>query len=226
MRALGVDVGLRKGLDLVLLDEQRRVVDLAGHLSHDRFREVVEQWAPDAIAIDSPPAWAQAGIRETEQALRRLGIQLYVTPAADRRSQKGFHDWMIAGMNAFTSISDIYPLFRGGSPAGTAMEVFPHAAAVVLEGGLMPEGLRKADWRRAALAGVGVTDSRLRSPDLVDAGLAALVALMALEGCACWFGLPMEGVIVLPCEAASLPERFRRLSPPPAHPREQVIRRK
>src|SRR5687768_12497341 len=99
MKALGVDVGLRKGLDLVLLDEDRRVLDLAPKLPHERFREVVLDWAPDAVAIDSPPRWATpAGMRETERLVRRLGIQLYATPEEAKRSIKGFHDWMIAGM--------------------------------------------------------------------------------------------------------------------------------
>ena len=33
MRALGIDVGVRKGLDLVLLDQDRAVVDTARHVS-------------------------------------------------------------------------------------------------------------------------------------------------------------------------------------------------
>ena len=35
MRALGIDVGVRKGLDLVLLDGDRAVLDTARHVSVD-----------------------------------------------------------------------------------------------------------------------------------------------------------------------------------------------
>jgi predicted nuclease with RNAse H fold len=211
MKALGVDVGLRKGLDLVLLDEQRRVIDLAPKLPHERFRETVLAWAPDVVGIDSPPRWATpAGMRETERVVRRLGIQLYATPEEEKRSQKGFHDWMIAGMDAFRAIEDLYPLFEGGTASRHALEVFPHGAAVVLSGVLMPAADDKHQWRRGILAAQGVEDTRLRSPDLIDAALAALTGLYALEGCACWFGRPEEGVIVLPCLESSLPARFLR----------------
>jgi predicted nuclease with RNAse H fold len=212
MKALGVDVGLRKGLDLVLLDEDRRVIELAPKLPHERFRETVLEWAPEAVAIDSPPRWATpAGMRETERLMRRLGIQLYATPEEAKRSVKGFHDWMIAGMEAFRAIEDQYPLFKGDHPSMKALEVFPHAASVVFSGGLRPPEHVKHAWRRDILEVQGVETARLRSPDLVDAALAALTAVFALEGCYCWLGKPDEGVIVLPCLETSLPPRFQRI---------------
>lgn len=219
VRALGIDVGLRKGLDLVLLDEQRQVVDVAARLPHDRLREVVECWAPDAVAIDSPPRWAPLNqMRETERELLRRGIGLYRTPSFEGRSLKGFHDWMTAGMDAFRAIEDLYPLFSGGSPLHTAMEVFPHGTSVVLNGGLMPGGGDKRAWRVGILAAQGITDPRLRTADLVDATLAALTGLVALEDNACWRGRPEEGVIVLPCLAANLRERYVRTGVPAARP--------
>jgi predicted nuclease with RNAse H fold len=209
MRALGVDVGLAKGLDLVLLDERRRVCELARRLPHARFRETVLEWTPDVVAIDSPPRWASPeAVRETERLVRRLGIQLYVTPAEARRSPKGFHDWMIAGMDAFRAIEDRYPLFDGGAARNAALEVFPHAAAVVLARCLRPKLRPKHEWRREVLAAEGVGLTRLLSPDLVDAALAALTGLYALEGRACWLGRPAEGMIVLPCRADELPVRY------------------
>lgn len=211
MIALGVDVGLRKGLDLVLLDDQRRIIATAPRLPHEHFRETVLSWAPDVVCIDSPPRWATpAGMRATERAVRKLGIQLYATPMEERRSLKGFHDWMIAGMDAFRAIEDRYPLFRGLSPAMHALEVFPHGAAVVFSGGLMPGTTVKRAWRRDILTAKGVSVARLTTPDLVDAALAALVGLNALEGDACWLGIPEEGVIVLPCPQSSLPLRYVR----------------
>ena len=60
MRALGIDVGVGKGLDLVLLDERRvplarRAAGRPGPVSPT----LIDELAPDAIAIDSPPGWAQ-----------------------------------------------------------------------------------------------------------------------------------------------------------------------
>jgi predicted nuclease with RNAse H fold len=209
MNALGVDVGLRKGLDLVLLNDLRQVVDIKRRLPHEQFREVVLEWAPDVVAIDSPPRWASMeAVRATETAVRKLGIQLYVTPAEARRSVKGFHDWMIAGMDAFRAIEDRYELFTGEHMQQTAMEVFPHAAAVVLAGTLRPPLIEKHVWRRGVLTQRGIDQGSLVSPDLVDAALAALTGLYALEGNACWLGLPAEGVIVLPCIEAALPSRY------------------
>jgi len=209
MRSLGVDVGLRKGLDLVLMDEARQVVEIARRLPHDRFRDVVLGWEPDTVAIDSPPRWASPdAVRETERLVRRLGIQLYVTPAEARRSVKGFHDWMIAGMDAFRAIEDHYPLFDGVTAQRSALEVFPHGAAVVLARSLKPPQRKKHEWRRDVLAAQGVEVAPLVSPDLVDAALAALTGLSALEGRACWLGVPAEGMIVLPCAAEELPVRY------------------
>ena len=214
MRSLGVDVGLSKGLDLVLLDERREVIAFEARLAHASFRRVVLDWSPDIVAMDSPPRWAPPeGTRETERAVRRLGIQLYATPAEERRSLKGFHDWMIAGMEAFRAMEDLYPLFDGSSAGRHAMEVFPHATAVVLAGCLRPVEDVKHAWRRGVLAQRGVEDARLSSPDLIDAALASLTGLFFLEGEACWFGQPAEGVIVLPCLEADLPVRFARRGP-------------
>lgn len=211
MKALGVDVGLHKGLDLVLLDEGRRVIAVAPKLPHERFQETVHSWAPDVVAIDSPPYWAtHRGTRQTERAMRMLGIQLYATPEEAKRSEKGFHDWMIAGMNAFRAVEASYPLFRGEEPAHHALEVFPHAAAVVFSGTLKPALAVKHTWRRGILAARGVEDPLLGSPDLIDAALAGLVGLYALKGEYCWLGNPEEGVIVLPCHASELPARFLR----------------
>jgi hypothetical protein len=144
--------------------------------------------------------------------VRRLGIQLYATPAEARRSVKGFHDWMIAGMDAFRAIEDDYPLFDGTTPQRAALEVFPHGAAVVLAGCLRPIACRKHQWRREVLEVQGIDTAQLISPDLIDAALAALTGLCALEGRACWLGVPAEGMIVLPCPLEKLPLRFRTMA--------------
>src|SRR3712207_2707151 len=78
MNLLGIDVGLRKGLDAVLLDAERRVMAAYRRLAHESLRDLVLSLEPDAVAIDSPPRWATPeGARQTEREMRRLGIQLY-----------------------------------------------------------------------------------------------------------------------------------------------------
>ena len=48
MRALGIDVGVRKGLDLVLLDQDRAVPDTARHVDVDDLHKLVPDFGPDA----------------------------------------------------------------------------------------------------------------------------------------------------------------------------------
>jgi hypothetical protein len=109
-----------------------------------------------------------------------------------------------------------YPLYRPGQPVrGSAIEVFPHASAVVLHERLPPSGCSKsrslkARWRREALQRAGVATGQLASLDLIDAALAALTGLLALEGCFCTVGdcRPEDGVIILPTK--TLPHRYTR----------------
>jgi hypothetical protein len=49
-----------------------------------------------------------------------------------------------------------------------------------------------------------VSSPALRTVDQIDAGLAALTGLLALEGEFCALGDPQEGVIVLPARAAAI----------------------
>lgn len=207
MKALGVDVGLHH-LDLVLLEAQRAIEAVHGHLLPEVFSKTVRDLEPDIVAIDSPARWATASGRATEQAMRRLNIQLYATPALHRRSATGFHDWMGTGMAAFDSIAEDYPLFGGEHYLRSAIEVFPHATAVALAGHLRPHNKTKIAWRREVLQAQGVEIGRLTDGDLVDAALAALTGLLALAGCASWFGQPDEGVIVLPCRIDAVPLRY------------------
>ena len=207
VKALGVDVGLRKGLDLVLLADDRAVLEVRTRVQPEQLLDIARSLRPEVIAIDSPPLWAPAGGRETEGALRRLNLQLYATPTEERCSQKGFHDWMLVAMRAFAAVAWDYPLFGGGSALGHSMEVFPHASAVVLAGHIRPRETDKTQWRLDLLRQQHVTGS-LPTADSVDAAMAALTGMHALEGNFCWFGKPEEGVIVLPCQPDRLPLRF------------------
>ena len=57
MRALGIDVGVRKGLDLVLLDADRRVHETLRRVSVADLTKIVPDLEPDCVAIDGPPGW-------------------------------------------------------------------------------------------------------------------------------------------------------------------------
>jgi predicted nuclease with RNAse H fold len=222
VRALGIDVGVRKGLDLVLLDD-RSVADTARRVRVEELGRLMGDLDPDIVAIDAPPRWAlrNGGSRETEQQIRLVGIQCFGTPSRDRKDHP-FYGWMRVGFDVFkvAARQGFGRYSPPGSPRHTAIEVFPHASAVVLAGCLPPRsasrGRPKYEWRRRVLAACGVDVGDLRSPDQVDSALAALTGLYALEGRCFAPGDPREGVIVLP--AATLPPPPFRRSPEPESP--------
>jgi len=220
VRSLGIDVGVRKGLDLVLLDGDRLVLDTARHVSVDDLHKLVPDFEPDVVAIDAPPTWALAGrSRLTERELRWFGIQCFNTPSDQRMAEHPFYEWMTIGFAAFRAIEESFPRYRGGSVKGSAIEVFPHAAAVVLAGCLPPRGMTPHSWRRGVLRTQRIEASALRSADQVDAALAALTGLFALERRFSAPGDPREGQIVVP--AATLPARPYRRGEPPKRTRQQ-----
>jgi predicted nuclease with RNAse H fold len=200
VRSLGIDVGVRKGLDLVLLDGDRRIVTTKRRHPVERLPTSVAELGPDVVAIDAPPAWGISGrSRRTERELRGVGIRCFDTPSDPRRAAHPFYAWMTVGFRAFEAISGAFPRYEGTGPVrGRAIEVFPHGSAVVLAGRLPPRGVALHAWRRRLLGGIGVDAVALRSPDQVDAALAALTGLFALDDRFCAPGDPGEGQIVLP----------------------------
>jgi predicted nuclease with RNAse H fold len=207
VRALGIDVAVRRGLDLVVLDGSPEPAATHRGVPLEGLRGLIEEAGANVVAIDSPPGWAGKGrSRSTEREIRHFGIQSYGTPTADRGTDHLFYEWMRVGFEVFRIAALAgYPRYRGGPAQGTAIEVFPHASAVVLAGCLPPRGARKAAWRAAVLRAGGVNVAGLRSLDQIDAALAALTGLRALAGRSSALGDPREGVIVLP--ARSLPAR-------------------
>lgn len=210
MRSLGVDVGVRRGLDLVLLDDTRCPIETHRRVTPAQLGAIVADLEPDVVAIDSPPGWAISGrSRRTERELRWFGIQCFNTPSDAKKAEHPFYEWMTVGFQAFRAIEDRFPRYRSGRVKGTAIEVFPHATAVVLAGCLPPPSVSKRDWRRSVLRACEVDVGGLRSMDQVDAALAALTGLLALEGRFSAPGDPREGQIVVP--ARSLPGKpYRR----------------
>jgi predicted nuclease with RNAse H fold len=232
VRALGIDVSVRRGLDLVVL-EDARVAASHRHVGLEALPTLLRTIDVDVIAIDSPPSWALQGkSRQAERDLARLGIHAYAAPTAEAGEGHTFYEWMRVGFEVFRIAERAgFPGYRGGPVGGTAIEVFPHATAVVLAGCLPPRGNRKAVWRASVLRAGGVDADGLRSLDQIDAALAALTGLRALAGRSCALGDPREGVIVLPARAlparpyrrapTSTPDRHRRRTQeglPPATP--------
>lgn len=230
MRALGIDVGVRKGLDLVLLDD-RSVVDTARRVTVEELGRFVGELEPDIVAIDAPPGWAlrNGGSRETEVQIRLFGIQCFGTPSRDRKDHP-FYGWMRVGFDVFkVAAKHGYRRYSPPGPARhTAIEVFPHASAVVLAGCLPPRsasrGRPKYEWRRSVLTACGVDDADLRSPDQIDSALAALTGLYALKGRSFAPGDPREGVIVLPAASLPPPPYRRSAEPNPEGSGQMVLR--
>jgi predicted nuclease with RNAse H fold len=216
VRALGIDVGVRRGLDLVLLGDGREILDTHRRVGVDQVVGLALDSGADVVAIDAPPCWAASGrSRLTERELRLFGLQSFNTPSDRRMADHPFYEWMTVGFRVFDALAERYPRYRGtGSVKGTAIEVFPHATAVVLAGCLPPDGVGKREWRRGILREHDIDVRALRSLDQVDAALAALTGLFALERRFSAPGDPREGQIVLP--SATLPARPYRRGARPA----------
>lgn len=203
VRALGIDVSYSRGLDLVLLDEDRTLVETHRKVQPGELSALILGMSVEVVAIDSPPSWGLSGrSRLTERELRAFGIHAYGTPSDPKKADNAFYDWMRVGMKAFEAAESAgFSRYRNGPAKGHAMEVFPHASAVVLAGCLPARSVTKQIWRRQVLKANGVASEELRSLDQVDAALAALTGLYALKGRFTALGDPKEGVIVVPSHA-------------------------
>jgi predicted nuclease with RNAse H fold len=203
VRALGIDVGgRRKQLDLVVLEEDREPAAVLSRVDVSDVERLIGELEPDVVAIDAPPDWGTAGdgSRETERQLSLLGIRSFHTPPRDRGLAHPFYEWMRVGFDVFKAAARAgYPRYDGRTVRGTAMEVFPHASETVLAGCLPPIGAHKKAWRLRVLRAQDVRVGSLHTLDQVDAALAALTGLLALELRNPFApGVPMEGLIVLP----------------------------
>jgi len=108
--------------------------------------EVIQEWNPSVIAIDSPPEFGVEGnSRLAERELNRRGIKIFYTPSDAEKSRRPFYTWMEVGHKCFKVASKCgFELFNGtGSVEGRAIEVIPHASAVVLTGSRPPRGWQK-----------------------------------------------------------------------------------
>jgi predicted nuclease with RNAse H fold len=215
VRALGIDVGVGKGLDLVLIDEGRVPFVVMPRAGLDDVERLVREGKPSIVAIDGPPRWARDGrSRATENELARLNVHAFRTPSEAHATSRTF-DWMRRGMEVFACVDGLgFPLATSRPWKDRAIEVFPHATAAVLAGCLAPKGLRKRAWRDRVLRLAGVRTEELTTLDLVDAALAALTGLLVLDGQASGLGDPSEGVIIIPTNAPAPSYRPGVLAPP------------
>ncbi|HYL08391.1 MAG TPA: DUF429 domain-containing protein [Candidatus Udaeobacter sp.] len=207
--AMGVDVSLARGLDVVVLGPDGAVAFGPSKVALDELGSVIRATRPAVVAIDGPPAWARSGrSRAIERQLLRLGISIYSTPA--EAAGRPFYAWMEIAIKVFGSASaEGYPTYSGLRIDGPqSIEVFPHASAVSIIGCLPPAGVRKVEFRRMALEREGACVRMLRTADQVDAALAALTGLRFLQGSSCDVGVPGDAVLVLPVRA--LPDRYRK----------------
>jgi predicted nuclease with RNAse H fold len=190
-----------KGLDLVAVDQDRRLVASRGRLAvHDVVEIVLGEIRPSIVCIDSPSGWSRSGhSRDAERQLARVGISAFATGTDP--GEHRFYRWMRVGFSIFERLAPVYPLFGAGEPRGTAAEVFPHASAVLLAGGHRSGAETKVVFRRRVLRTFGVDEGALPNLDRVDAAVGALTGLLALEGCWTAVGEPTEGTILVPVVA-------------------------
>lgn len=192
----GVDVAERRGLDLVVMSGDRRILARAARLTVRDLVVLVAEHNPVAVCIDSPSGWALAGqSRRAERDLRALGISAYACPTDP--GDHPFYGWIRVGFEIFEALASRYPLYRGGPLAGTAAEVYPAATATMLGGRARATHESKRSFRRDVLDANGV-DLPPTTIDQVDAALAALTGVVALEGASTSVGDPEEGVVLLP----------------------------
>jgi hypothetical protein len=139
-----------------------------------------------------------------------LGVHIFLTPSDPDRYAHHFYDWVRVGAQAFDAAAAAgYARQRDrGVVRACALEVFPHATAVCLRGGLPPPGttkrvVTKRAWRLKTLETAGVDPSglcrnRAGTPtlDSIDAALAALTAWHALAGNFSAFGDAGEWIVV------------------------------
>jgi AmmeMemoRadiSam system protein A len=97
MRALGIDVGVRKGLHLVALDARLRPLFTRSGASLAELPGICQKIKPDVVAIDSQPCWAICGnSRLAERDLQSRRVHLFATPSDTEKRRREFYDYDVA----------------------------------------------------------------------------------------------------------------------------------
>jgi predicted nuclease with RNAse H fold len=233
MLFVGVDLSARRGFDVAVLDDERRVIRLWRAATLDLLSAGLAAYAgPMIVAVDAPQAPSDfplrrpavraalpvpptegrfARYRVCDYELARRGIGLYLLPEPGTAPPA----WMALGFATFQRLRTRHGLRLPRDAAdhtATLLEVYPYAGFVTLLGGRPPRKTTRAGravrveaLRRAGLR--EVPDAGL-THDAVDALCAAFTAWAWRHGLGCALGRPGEGLIVLPVPAGTLKERY------------------
>jgi predicted nuclease with RNAse H fold len=233
----GIDLSARRGLDVAILDDERRVVDLWRVPGPDALAERLDRYGETVVAaVDAPQALTTFPLRRPEVRaalavapaanqyrrhrvcdfeLARRGIPLYLLPEPGTTAP----DWMLAGFATFDLLRRCaglrLPTACDDHAAGL-LEVYPFATFVTLLGGRPPRKTTPAGRavRVGALVAAGVAKLPRRDlgHDAVDALAAAYTAWAWRHGLGSAVGLADDGLIVLPVPAAGLRSTYRPLA--------------
>jgi len=234
MLFVGIDLSARRGFDVAILDDARRVVDVwrapnldglcarLDALSRPFVAAVDAPWKPSDFPLRRaevraalpvpPPEGRYARYRVCDYELARRGIPLYLLPEPGMAPP----GWMTLGFETFERLEVRYALrLPVGATDNTAtlVEIYPYAGFVTLLGGCPPRKTTAAGsaTRLSALrdAGLhGVPDGPI-THDATDALCAAYTAWAWRHGVGGALGLADEGLIALPIPVAALRERYR-----------------
>jgi predicted nuclease with RNAse H fold len=164
----GVDVGgRRKGFDVAVIDD-RQVLTLQDHLNCGQVVDVVREYGPAVVAVDSPRHCAPDGrtAREDERRLASSICGIRWTPDAVHVRASSYYAWILEGIALFEALA---------AHDAEAIEVFPTASWTRWNGG---RGTRtRAAWTREGLAALGLERLPARTnQDQRDAIAAAVTA--------------------------------------------------
>jgi predicted nuclease with RNAse H fold len=237
MLYVGIDLSARRGFDVAVLDEERRVIEIWRAATLDLLSERLSSYTEGVVAaVDAPQRLSDFPIRQLkvrarlsvpppdgrfaryrvcDYELARRNIGLYLLPEPGQQAP----DWMVLGFETFALLRERHRLRLPrdtGDQTATLLEIYPYGGFVTLLGGrpprkTTPEG---AAARRQALLQAGLQDvpaGRL-THDAVDALCAAYTAWAWRHGAGSALGLPDEGLIVLPVPASALRDRYQALS--------------
>lgn len=231
---IGIDLSARRGLDVAMLDHERRVVGLWHAPDLNALSAALATYAePLVVAVDAPQARSDFPLRRPEvratlpvpppegrfaryrvcdYELARRGTGLYLLPEPGLPAP----EWMAVGFATFQRLQERHGLRlprHNADHAATLLEIYPYAGFVTLLRGRPPRKTTRegAEMRLAALHDAGLRDlpAQRLTHDTIDALCAAYTAWTWHNGQGCALGLPEEGLIVLPVPMHELMERYR-----------------
>jgi predicted nuclease with RNAse H fold len=172
---MGIDVGgERKGFDLAVVDADLTLIDSGARLKVSDVIDLVKQWNPAVIAIDSPCEPAPAGdhLRECELQLNSAVCGIRWTPDLSAIEASNYYAWIRNGFKLYEALE--------GLPNVKVIEVFPTASWTRWAG---KREARRASWTREALARLPVSGLPPRSnQDFRDSVAAAVTAWQYSQG--------------------------------------------